>query len=129
MKRSPIKRSTKPRKRSRVSPASPAQREKCRDAVSIVSGQGPCDPAHLWDRSVGGCDHADCVIPLTREEHRAYDEGNLDLSPYLISSGCLAEVQHALIHTKGSLLRLMVRVSGSQWAPTDEDKTGEALWW
>lgn len=99
-----------------ISPASPAQRAKVRNAVSIVSGQGPCDPAHVWSRGMGGCDHADCVVPLTRAEHRAYDLGELDLLPFLVRGrGVAPEVQHALEHT--DLISLLERLTGERWAP------------
>jgi hypothetical protein len=117
LKRTPMKRSTKPRKRTAVSPASPDQRAKVKDAPSIVSGQGPCDPAHLVPRSLGGCDDPLCVIPLTRTEHRLYDRGELDLSPFLIREGCIREVQHGLVHTDGSLLRLIRIVTGKRHIP------------
>lgn len=120
MKQTPLKRSSSPRKRRPVSAASPAQRAKVKDELSIVSGQGPCDPAHIWDRSVGGCDSELCVVALTRSEHRAYDEGRLDLEPYLIGSH-ISELQHALEHTNGSLSRLLKRISGST---TNERESG-----
>lgn len=113
-KPSTLKRSSTKRRRP-VSPASTAQRAKVREALSIVSGQPGCDPAHLWPRSLGGCDDPLCVVPLTRAEHDAYDNGDLDLTPHLIREGCVAELQHALTHTHGSLLRLLERVSGQQW--------------
>ena len=106
-------RSRKPRKRQAVSPASPAQRAKVKGAVSIVSGQGPCDPAHICGRGIGGCDDPLCVVPLTREEHRRFDRGELDLEPYLIGR-CIPELQHALEHTNGSLTRLLRIVSGDR---------------
>lgn len=116
MKRSGgLSRSSKPRKRAAVSAASPAQRAKVKDAVSVISGQGPCDPAHIWPRSLGGCGDALCVVPLTRDEHRAYDDGDLDLLPALVAQRRLAEIQHALTHVNGSLLRLLQRVTNKQW--------------
>lgn len=114
---STLKRSTAPKKRRAISPASPAQRAKVKDAVSIVSGQEPCDPMHLVSRSIGGCDHELCVLPATRAEHRAYDEGELDLSPYLMNH--IPEVAHALTHVNGSLLRLMRIVTGKRWVPEE----------
>jgi len=129
MKQTPLKRSTKPlprtplrrakpkpRQRS-VSPASPEQREKVRDdAVSVVSGLEGCDPAHIIPRSLGGCDDALCVVPLTRTEHRAYDQGVLNLLPYLVGTH-VAELQHALGHVDGALLRLVHVVTGERHVP------------
>lgn len=100
-------------KRRPVSPASPAQRAKVKDARSIVSDREGCDPAHIVGRGIGGCDDPLCVVPLTRMEHRAYDKGELDLEPYLIDQ-CVPEVQHALTHTNGSLTRLLRIVSGKR---------------
>jgi hypothetical protein len=117
LKRTPMKRSTKPRKRTAVSPASPAQRAKVKDAVSIVSGQGPCDPAHLVSRALGGCDDERCVVPLTRHEHRLFDAGQLDLAPFLTHH--LPELKHALEHTDGSLLRLVHIVTGKRHVPKE----------
>ena len=38
---------------------------------------------HLVPRSLGGCDHPDCAVPLCRVHHRLYDRGQLDLLSYL----------------------------------------------
>jgi hypothetical protein len=91
------KRSFTTKKRSGFTPASPSQRAKVRDRGSIVSGEGPCDPCHLTSRQWGGCDHEDCVIPLTREEHRAFDGRRLDVLPYLIAHGLWVELAHAVL--------------------------------
>lgn len=120
LRRTPLKRSA-PKKRSRgVSPASPAQRAKVKDAVSLMSARGPCDPTHVWDRSLGGCDHPDCVIPLTRAEHRLYDDHKLDILAAMVAGGYVAELQHALGHVDGSLTRLLTRVTGERWIPESE---------
>lgn len=65
--------------------ASPAQREKVRFAACAVCGGSPCDPAHLLPRSLlsVGQDDPRAVVALCREHHRAYDQGGLDLLPYL----------------------------------------------
>lgn len=68
------------RSRSRpVSPASPAQRAKVKGKACIVCAGGPCHPAHLIDRSLGGNDDPRAVVPLCPSCHRLYDEGGLDL--------------------------------------------------
>lgn len=104
---------TRKRRRRAISPASPAQRAKVRGALSIVSGKAGCDPTHVVPRSLGGCDHPLCVVPLRRREHRAYDEHRLDLLPHLIRHGCVAEIEHAIAHLGGSRSRFLRLVSGS----------------
>jgi hypothetical protein len=54
-------------------PASEAQRTKVRGRDCLICGRKPVDPAHIVPRKHGGCDHPDCVIPLCRPCHRAYD--------------------------------------------------------
>jgi hypothetical protein len=112
-----LKRSAPAPRRAPISPASDAQRARVRGRVSIVSGQRPCDPAHLWPRGMGGCDHPDCVVPLTREEHRAYDAGELDLLPYLVARGCFAEMAHVIGAHGVSPVTLVERLTGERWAP------------
>lgn len=120
----PLKRTAKPRPRRGVSPASDAQRRKVlRMGASIVSAQGPCDPAHLWPRGRGGCDDALCVVPLTRAEHAAYDLGQLDLLPHLLSRGLVAELQHALGHAGGDLIGLLHVLTGERFTPDTQHMT------
>lgn len=73
---------------------SPAQRRKADEGSCRVCLQAPCDPAHIIDKSLGGCGHEDCVMPLCRAHHRDYDEGRLDVLPYLT----LPEQAHAAGH-------------------------------
>ena len=120
MKRSPMPPRTKPMKRSApkrrkpVSPASAEQRAKVREAMSILSGEHGCDPAHITSKSGGylGCDSALCVIPLTRQEHRDFDQGKRDILPALIAHGMVPEIQHALDHYNGDLIALIERLTG-----------------
>jgi hypothetical protein len=86
-------------------------------AGSIVSAQYPVDAAHVWPRGRGGCSDPLCVVPLTRAEHEAYDRGELDLLPYLLAHGLVAELQHALGHARGDLLGLLNLVTGERFAP------------
>jgi hypothetical protein len=84
----------------------------------VVCGKRPVDPAHLVPRSLGGCDHPDCCVPLCRAHHRLYDRGELDLLPQL-EPRCRAELAHALAHLSlRSLLRL---VTGTRWRPDSSD--------
>jgi hypothetical protein len=101
-----------PLRRSAVSPASAAQRTKVAGRACIVCGGRPADPAHLIPRSLGGCDQPDCVVPLDRRCHRAYDRGQLDLLPHL-EPRYRAELAHGLLHL--GLLGLLGRISGTRW--------------
>jgi hypothetical protein len=65
-------------------------------------------------RSLGGCDEPDCVVPLCRPHHRAYDRGGLDLLPHL-EPRHRAELAHALEHLP--LIGVLRRVTGRRWAP------------
>ena len=96
-------------------PASKAQRAKVADRASIVSAQGPCDPCHLVPRNHGGCDHEDCVFPLTRQEHRAFDDGTLDVLPYLISHGLWVELAHAIAVHHYDPISLAERCTGARF--------------
>lgn len=118
------RRKTTPPRRRPISPASPEQRAKVKGAVSIVSGEGPCDPAHLVDRSLGGCDDPLCVVPLVRSEHRAFEAGELDLLPALIAHGLTAEVQHALGHLEGNVIGLLEKLTGERWQPAKTSGVG-----
>jgi hypothetical protein len=105
-----------PLRRSAVSPASRAQRAKVAGQACIVCGGRPVDPAHLVPRSLGGCDEPDCVVPLERRCHRAYDSGQLDLLPYL-EPRRRAELAHGLLHL--GLLGLLGRITGTRWATNE----------
>ena len=80
-------------------------------ARQTVLGLGPVDPAHIVPRTQGGCDHEDCVCPLPRRLHQAYDEGKLDILPYLT----LAEQAHAASHI--GLLGALKRTTGEAYVP------------
>lgn len=86
-------------RRAPISPASRAQRAKVRaegrcrrcgapDSVTALH------PAHIIDRSLGGCDDPLCVIPVCPACHRAYDDGRADFLPVLT----YAEQGHAAAH-------------------------------
>jgi hypothetical protein len=105
-----------PLRRSPVSPASPAQRGKVRALACIVCDTRPADPAHLVPRSLGGCDHADCVVPLCRTHHRLYDRGELDLLAAL-EPRFRRELAHGLLHA--GLLGLLRRVTVTRWEPVN----------
>jgi len=107
-----------PLRRTAVSPASEAQRAKVAGQPCLVCGKRPVDPAHLVPRSLGGCDDAQCCVPLCRACHGSYDRGELDLLARL-EPRYRAELAHALAHLSlPSLLRL---VTGTRWRPVDAD--------
>jgi hypothetical protein len=109
----------KPLKRSKgISPASSEQRAKiavhpfCVGCGREQTEYLAIDPAHLCDRSLGGCDDPDCVVGLCRDFvgngcHREYDEHRLDLVPRL-EPGWRKEAAHAVLHLglAGAYMRL-----------------------
>jgi hypothetical protein len=101
-----------------ISEASPAQREKVAGALSIISATGPCDPAHLWDRRLSGCDDPLCVVPLTRLEHRDFEEKRLDVLPALIAGGYFAEIAHVIVDHHVSPTVLVERLTGEPYGAT-----------
>jgi hypothetical protein len=105
-----------PLRRSRIAPASDAQRAKVASKRCLVCGERPVDPVHLVPRSLGGCDDADCVVPLCRVHHRMYDRGELELLPYL-EPDHRVELSHALLHV--GLVALLRRLTGFRWVPVE----------
>jgi hypothetical protein len=99
----------KPARRRPISPASPAQRAKVNaEGIVCVGCRRPqsdwlaLDPAHVTDRSLGGCDAPECVVPLCRAGdgsgcHREYDEHRLDLLK-LLEPHWREEQAHAVLH-------------------------------
>lgn len=83
------------------------QRRKADNGTCRVCAREGCDPAHVIDKSLGGCQEVDCVVPLCRPCHRSYDEGGLDLLPYLD----LSEQGHAAGH---------VGLARALWRTTNE---------
>jgi hypothetical protein len=107
--KTPLRRRT-PLERSASLAASQAQRDKVAGERCIVCDLTTrIDPAHVIPRSLGGCDHADCVVPLCRLHHRAYDRGQLDLVPYL-EPRFRREAAHAVGHV--GLAGALRRISG-----------------
>jgi hypothetical protein len=105
-----------PLRRSRIAPASDAQRAKVAGQRCLVCGERPVDPAHLVPRSLGGCDEPDCVVPLCRIHHRMYDRGDLDPLPYL-EPRHRAELAHGVLHL--GLVGLLRRVTTTEWVCLD----------
>lgn len=102
-------------KRSTAPETSPAQREKVRGRPCAGCGrEGHVDPAHVWRRAHGGCDHPDCVIPLCRTCHRAFDQGELDLlSRFADSEAWAVEQAHPILEHGVGLVELVRRLSGN----------------
>lgn len=109
-----LQRTSTPRRRRPVSPASPGQRAKIHGRACIVCAQGPCHPAHVIDRSLGGGDDPLAVVPLCPTHHREYDDGFLSLLEHL-EPHHRDELAHA-VQTFG-LLRTLERVTNQRWAP------------
>jgi len=119
MKRTPLRRRAKLRtrtplqrqsalQRTAAMAATDAQRAAVAGRCCIVCGTDRrIDPAHLIPRSLGGCGHPLCVVPICRLHHRAYDRGELDLLPYL-EPGWRAQLAHAVGHVGllGALRRI-----------------------
>lgn len=83
----------------------------------LVCGRAHVDPAHIVPRRYGGCDHPDCVVPLCRAHHRAYDKYGFNLDRHLGASFPL-EIAHALEHaTEAALER---GLTGGGWGPDQE---------
>ena len=119
MKRTPLRRRAKLRARKPLQrnsslhrtpslAATDAQRVAVAVRCCIVCGTDRgIDPAHVIPRSLGGCGHPLCVVPLCRAHHRAYDRGELDLLSYL-EPAWRAQLAHAVGHVGliGALRRI-----------------------
>jgi hypothetical protein len=112
--------------------ASKAQRNKVKGLVCLGCGREGSedgsfviDPAHLWPKGKGGCDKADCVIPLCRFVydgsgcHQLFDEGKLDLLSRLeerdFHEAYAKEIAHPIAEHGVSLVALVRRLTGSDW--------------
>jgi len=108
------------KRRGPVSPASSVQRASARASGCIVGGvaetgcDGPVQPAHLVDRSLGGCDDARCVVGLCYRHHEEYDAHRLDLLSHL-EPWHRDRVAHAVMHV--GLVAALERLTGDRWAP------------
>ena len=112
--RKPLRR-TKPLVASPPLVASEAQRAAVSGRVCLVCvDERRIDPAHLIPRSLGGCGDRLCVVPLCRRCHRAYDQGRLDLLPYL-EPGWRAQLAHAVGHV--GLIGALRRISYGRHLP------------
>lgn len=101
-----------------VSPATEEQRALVRDVACIVCAQGPCDPAHLIDRSLAPSwgDDPRIVVALCRRCHRLYDDHDLDLSPFL--EPYYRDAVAVAVQAVG-LFRALNRITGKAWMPIE----------
>lgn len=101
-------------KRRPISEASPAQRAAVAPKGCLVCGKAKVDPAHLIPRSLVADKDGDprAVVPLCRTHHRLFDEGGLDLLPYLEAKGCRAQLAFAV--ERFGLLATVRRVTNSR---------------
>ena len=98
--------------------ASQPQRAKIIGGACVVCQQTTgLTPAHLAARAQGGCDHADCVVPLCWVHHRAYDTGRLDLLRHL-EPRWRTEIAHAVGHL--GLIGAYRRLTGGRLPAADE---------
>ena len=115
----------KPIKKGRGFAASKAQQEKVRGMACACCGlmadeslYTVIDPAHLCARGMGGCDHEDCVVPLCRGCHEAFDQGQLELAKFLEPT-YRREVAHCVTHL--GLEGTRIRLAPSQYRRSTPD--------
>jgi hypothetical protein len=110
--------STPTLRRTPLGHATPEQKAAVAGRSCIVCAGGPCDPAHLIDRAIAGPfgDDPRIVVALCRNHHDEYDDGDLDLSPYL-------EPRHreavAVAVEAVGLFRALQRITGRRWVVAD----------
>lgn len=107
-------------KRQPLSKCSPAQREKVAETARCIACPNvgpfvPIDPAHLAQKGYReGCDHPDCVVPLCRYCHAAFDgRDGLDLSVVVSGPAFEAELAHMLLHYHGDWVAMGNRLVGA----------------
>jgi hypothetical protein len=94
-------------------------RQGCRGSLHRVRRRDAHRRSARDPRSMGGCDHADCVVALCRLHHRAYDSGRLDLVSYL-EPAHRWEAAHAVIHV--GLARALRRLSNVERRTVKSDQ-------
>ncbi len=102
-------------------PASPEQRAKVKtQGCRITSEHGAhVQPAHVTPRSLGGCDHEDCVAGLRADLHRLYDEG-VDIG--LLAVLTPEEQAHAVSHL--GIVGALKRTTNTDWQPVGRVQPG-----
>lgn len=121
-------------KRGKGMAASPAQRAKVKGAVCVGCGREATDdgrvvidPAHVWPRGKGGCDHPDCVLGLCRGYdyscHELFDRGELDLLSKVSGrpEAFAVEIAHPIREHGVTLVELARHLAGNReelvWVP------------
>lgn len=118
-----LERTAPPKRSKRISPATGEQKAKVAGLACIAELAGPClgdtDPAHLIDRSLAPAagDDIRAVVPLCRRHHNEYDDGDLDLAPYLEPRW---RVEAAWAVEAVGLVQAVRRISGKRFVPIDE---------
>lgn len=107
-----------PKLRARaISTCTQAQRAKVKDTGCIVTGdRDSVTPAHVIARgfTTVGQDDPLAVVGLRGDLHRLYDDGQLDLLPWLERVG-KAELAFAVYRV--GLMTTLRRVTNSRWEP------------
>lgn len=91
--------------------------ETARQARAILAqgwGVQRVDPAHVTPRSLGGCDMAECVIPLSRCLHDRLDSTGL----WILDALTVREQAHAVLHL--GVIGALKRVTGCDWRPLED---------
>jgi hypothetical protein len=111
-------------RRRAISTCTPAQRLKVRETGCIISGdRESVTPAHVIPRGVTTVGQNDllAVVGLRGDLHRLYDDGELDLLPWL-ERACKPELAFAVMRV--GLMSTLRRVTNHRWSP-DGDMRGE----
>jgi hypothetical protein len=100
-----------------------AQKERVRDLACLVCGEhaGECHPAHVVPRNGLPREVADdvrAVVPLCFEHHRFYDDGLIDLAPYLEPRW-----RDSVEWAAGAvgLFVALRRITGCRWQPVERE--------
>lgn len=59
------------------------QRRIVSEKPCLICGRTPCDPHHYIRQSHGGTDDPKNLVPLCREHHRAYHDGDHQIAELL----------------------------------------------
>lgn len=122
-RRTRLKQSPGKLRRAPVSPATPEQKAKVAGKACVAAGYhecaGPVDPMHLIDRSLAPSagDDVLMVVPGCRALHDAYDNHEIDLSPFLEPQ--FREEVACAVRAVG-LFQALRRITNLTWHPVEE---------